>query len=260
MISTQTFSDSFLLGGASYKLENGIEVRHPIADDILSLGIDCDKEYGLMLSYIAATVYEQKAHLWQMGIDYQQVDDYSIFCQMFLVYENIKSEHPEVVNPYSKALSFFLGGSEHRWVLTQDKGSWLILNLDKLKSPINEESFLKIRDFLRSINCWSNEDEPTPSSQAVKKAMIEFEIEKLKRKKDDEGFSIGQLIDCVSFGGNSVVPWGDVISMPIYRLHRAFKRTQKRIDHDILMAAHYAGTVKLKPGQLENIAWNSFIK
>lgn len=243
------FDSLFLWSGRSYNIDKGLCVKHPKVSDILDLGQTCETEYLYMLNVLASNVFEQKAMLWEMGIDYEKVTDYNIFLQQ--MYSACVMEEKNMIksNVYTKALSFFLGNETSSFCITDKYKGLSIIDTSNPDFILNEESFYKVQSFLRTIHYWSEEEPGKPANEKVKKIMIELELEKIKALSKDVDDGIGNLVSSI------VEIDTDIENVPIYRLFNKFRRQQKVIDYKLVMAGFYAGTLKLTPSEKESLLW-----
>ena len=242
------FDDLFLWSGTNLQINEYITVKHPRIFDILNLGKDCEKRYMSLLSAIASNSYEKKVQLWMRMVDYEKVDDYAAFCFLFYsTYELLSSGNVDE-NIYDSSLSFFLGKQDSSFMLTSKNDDLLFVDKTHPEIQFGKDEFFLVQKFLRAIHYWSNEEPPKAANESVKKALIEFEIEKLEFQSEWECY-LGNIVS------STVDINTDINSIPIYRLHTAFKRKQKEINYKLTMSGYYTGNVKLTPSQMDEILW-----
>jgi hypothetical protein len=242
------FDVSFLWSGLDYEIDNNVIVRHPKVGDILKLGAECERQYMSMLNTIALNVFERKVMLWQIGIDYTKVDNYTAFCNLFYLYSEMQKNNMIKENIFAKALSFFLGSSDSSFFLANDKDDLCFIDLSYPERIIDKNHFTNIQRFLRSIHMWSMKEEGLPADESTKKDLIEYELEMLNDNSEYESF-LGNIISSVSDLDT------DLTNIPIYRLFNKFKRKMKEIDYKTVMSGFYNGTIKLTPSQQNDILW-----
>lgn len=265
------FSEAFLFDGKDLRLADGIYVKHPTVGEISKFS-DSDTsfdDYSSAISLLTCDPYDYMVMLDDMGIDYEKVDNFDIFCYLYNQYldkykKNQKmfdSIHYCPIDFINKALSFFLG--RHNFKLSsmlfnvngeiiRDR---ILLDYDLIhKDDKNGDScdyvidrymFNKMSEFISEINGFDKSQRIDPENDSYKKMLIEDmrdEIKKKSKKKKNEneyGKYMGSIMKAVCFCGNGGVTVFNIDQVHIYTLITGFNIFIKKDNVDHLMNGQY---------------------
>jgi len=250
------FDSTFLLSGRNYTLDEHITLKHPKLIDIFNLGENCDRLYASMVNIVASNPFENKAMLWNIGIDYEKVDEFQVFCNMFH-YTCEACKDTSINNLYALALSFFIGKEDSFFCLTENDGEFLLYDVNHPEIVIDKNKFSIINSFYRTLNFMSNEEPPKFSSEAFKREFIEDEIEEMKFKSNDNNdkYMLNNIISAVVFGGEGSVSFSNMENLSIYQLYNAYMKLRKKAEYNTLMSAYYEGNIKLSSSEKDQLCW-----
>jgi len=256
------FSEAFLFSGHDLALGNGVFVKHPTIESILDYSHD---EHGLenycsSINALICDPYDYMVMLDDMGIDYEEVDNFDVFCYLwnkcYQDYDNNKELfdllkiHP--VDYIKKALRFFLGkhnfGMSSMLFQTKDKPikDKVLVDIDLIHDGvcdyvINRNMFCKMSEFISEIN---GIDKSQQIHTKHKKALIEYMRDEIKRNHDkhnDTDYSdyIGKIMEAVCFCGNGGITTFNINQVHIYQLITGFSKFIKKDNVDHLMNGQY---------------------
>jgi hypothetical protein len=247
------FDDLYLWSGRNLEINEHLIIKHPRISDILQLGNECERQYMSLLNALASNLYEKKLILWSRNIDYETVTEYGAFC--FLFYESCQLLQQNIIdeNIYGSALKFFIGKDNSLFCLINQNEKLVFVDINNPEISFGENEYLMIQTFLRSMHYWTMEEYAKPANANVKKIMMDLELEQLKENTEWESF-LGNIVSCVV---NINI---EIDNLPIYRVYNAFKRKQKEINYNQVMAGYYAGNVKLTPAKEQELIWHGKLK
>jgi hypothetical protein len=268
--NNKKFSESFLFSGKKLKLADGIYVNHPIIEDILNYSND---EHGFDnycngINVLVCDPYDYMVMLDDMGIDYEDADNFDVFCilwnKCFENYEKNKelfdllNAHP--IDYVKKALTFFLGKHNFNMssMLFQSNGKTVkdkilvdadLIHKDKHGKDvcdyvITRYMFNNMSEFISEINGIDKSEQIHPQNQSYKKMLIEDmrdELKKTKKKHNDMDYSnyMGKVMEAVCGCGNGGITVFNINQVHIYQLLIGFSKFIKKNNVDHLMNGQY---------------------
>lgn len=267
----------FLVGGKDLVLNDKIIVKHPSIGEINTC-LEGYSIYWQMANLLMCDPYDNMVMLDDMGINYQDVDCFEVFCYQWQstikTYEENKETFDKMkYNPLSNikhALQFFLG--EHNFDLqnlnVDEEQKLCLIDLDSVEKGtchyfITGETYNYIANFISSINDIPKADRINPADETTRKMLIEDmrnEIKKSHRKNNKSntytiGDYFGEAILALSFGGNGGVSIFDMDKIKVYTLLKGYSITMGRINYDHTMNGVYAGTVDIKKLNKKELNW-----
>ena len=225
-------------------IDDNICMHVPTVGEILN---EYDEgRYFNVVYTLYATPYELMGQLDAMGIDYEKVSEFDLFCFAFLgmdeesskmVFENINAKDYELAaDPNDKTVHFL------RNKITGHE--------------IKREDTEKISAFLRKLQCTEKCNKKAGNS-AMKKYLLEKARKKLNSaKRSKSGNVIEDMLICLmntsEFAARSL---DDALAMNIFFFNKSMRQINKKIDYDHICAGIYAGTIDSKKINLQKVHW-----
>ena len=219
-----------LLKGDKYKINGNIVINHPTLGEIEQFG---EKQYWSIVSTLTASSYDFRFQLDDMGYDYDEIDDYTVFCG------------------FAPTLSIdetgiFFGNLDFQKFTLQadDNGDVLLVNCDGIK--IDKIIYELIVDYLRSIHHLKRNYKIAGNQRARHFFLVEERKkleDKMKQEKNNEqtilGDTISALVNCNDFKYDYSSIW----NLKIYSFMDSISRVQKNINYNNLMTGIYTGNI-----------------
>lgn len=229
-----------LLFTREIKVNDQIQIVIPTVGQIL----EDEGQYYSMVSLITSTPYDMMAQLDQMGIDFETLDDYSLFLLMF---EGLKRQDTSLIFGDLDIEGF------HPGVHPQNK--LMILFHPETKTIIDKGIFDQICKALRQLHRLERNNK-TPGNQAAKDYLLQKARKKLRRRTGKEEDSmlealIVALVNTEQFSYD----FSSVQDLTIYQFNESLKQIMKKIDYDNRMGGVYAGTIKASEMSSDDLNW-----
>ena len=232
-----------LLLAKKWWIDDKICMRVPTIGEVIDFG---ESEYFNTVYTLYATPYELMGQLDAMGIDYEKVTEFDLFCFAFLsmseeksamVFDNIVSKDYEIVPDPEN-----------------DKKP--MLKSKTTDSIIRASDAEKISAFLRKLQCTEKCNKKAGNS-AMKKYLLEKARKKLQSAKRSKNENvIEEMVICLlntsEFAAKNIE---DALAMNIYFFNRSMRQINKKIDYDHVCAGIYAGTIDSKKINMKKIHW-----
>ena len=257
------FSEGFLFSGKDLKLSEGIYVKHPTIENILSFTGDENSFsiYYSLASLLMCDPYEYMVMLDDMGFDYSTQDYFDVFLMQWKrCWDNYKAnpeifEQNHILPVYNIviALCFFLG--EHKFDiqnLRYENGEVkpVIVDLNSIKDNkcnyiIDRNMFNRMAEFISAINCVDKSKQLDLKKASYRKLYIKQQRDELreraKKKTNDSDYGeyIGNIMRAVCFCGNGSISVFNVNQCHIYPLLKGFNMFIKKDNVDHLMNGQY---------------------
>ena len=232
-----------LLLAKKWWIDDNICMRVPTVGEVIEFG---ESEYFNAIYTLYATPYELMGQLDAMGIDFEKVSEFDLFCFAFLgmseevcamVFDNICSKDYEIAPD------------------PENHGNPMLKN-KVTGAAMRAKDTERISAFLRKIQCVEKCTKKAGNS-AMKKYLLEKARRKLKSaKKSKSDNVIEEMIVCLintsEFAAKNI---DDALAMNIYFFNRSMRQINKKIDYDHVCAGIYAGTIDSKKIIMKKIHW-----
>lgn len=217
--------------GYDYKINDNIIIHQPKMRDITNVG---EQEYFSMVYTICANPTDMKVKLWDIGIDWCEIEDFDLF---MMLAQNMTQER-------TKLLFGDLDLSRMRQFRNKENGE-IVLADPETGAIIDKLIYMRIVDYVRKMH----KIKPTPVKHAknkyTKQAMLDYarQQEELHAK---EGYK-SYLVPTIS-ALQCRMGWTKdyILDMGIVEYFEVVSRTQIINEADHLLSGVYAGTVDLK--------------
>lgn len=224
-----------LLSGDPYVINSNITVKHPNLGSIRRYGED---RYWQLVSLITSTSYDLRFQLDDLGFDYEDIDDFTVFC---MVAPGFPQEDTSII----------LGDLDLSQLKVEisDDGDAYLSNEDE-SVIIDRVIYELIVKQIREINGLKRNYKIAGNKRARKFYMEEERKmleQKAQQRSDDESTSnLEPLISSLINNSNFKYDYESVWQLPIYTFMDAAKRITKLINYQNLMTGIYTGNVDSK--------------
>ena len=242
------FDDSYLIRGKDFKVSDIITVFNPKISDILDFG---ENNYYRAVSMFISTPQDYKVQLFDMGIDFEQMNGFEFF------YVSTRTATPELSSILFGDLDF----SAFSFVDDPATGNLVMKHEDIL---FDELSYTVASDFIRKINNFPEQKPEVYLNDDVKRYRLDVERGNLRHKQREaekkKGSEKSQLLSIISAlvnSGSSPYDYKSIMDITISQLHDSVNRVQKIKHYDDVMRGLYAGTLQQDKLDLPAINWLS---
>lgn len=180
------FDELALYFGEDYAINDKIVVHQPTIGDILEFG---EKEYFQMVYTLCAIPSDMKPQLWDMGIDYDTLDDYDLF----RILRNILPQKNTRLLLGDIDLTNFVEG------FNEENEEYILIDMDH-NIVIDKLIYLKMVNYIRRMHNIVPKVEHA-YNQYTKKVLIEDDRQKMELAKKRPYKS--QLLNLISAMVNS---------------------------------------------------------
>ena len=230
-----------LFRGQDYIINEHITIHHPTINEICDYG---EKEYYSMVSNLISIPSDLKGQLYNIGIDYEEIDEFSLFAML------CKSMDVESTRILFKDLDL-----SKLTVATHKKTQEMVLYDSANDFLIDKVIYTFITDYIRQIHGIEKKVE-NAGNAITKQILIDEAVEKLKdtTKQKDKSMLIpliSAMTNCSEFKYNHSTVW----DLPIYVFMDSVKRIQKIKNYTHLMQGAYSGTVDLSKVSKKELNW-----
>lgn len=220
-----------LLRGEPLALSDSITVHQPTLSEICEYG---EEAYFRLIKRLTATPFEYKAALWDMGIDYEDVDEFDLFITLS---RELTQSETHIVLP---GLNF--SKMEVRAAGNDEKAPLFLYSRER-NAYMDKVTYERMTEFLREINNFEK-NQKKPGNLTTKKIYIEMDRLEAEHSKGKPFQSlllpiISALVNMPGFKYNYATVW----NMPVYAFFDALKRTQKIKIADNVSLGVYTGNI-----------------
>lgn len=219
-----------LLRGDIYKINDNIIISHPTLGEIEQFG---EQKYWAMISTLTASSYDFRFQLDDMGYDYEEIDDYTVFCGFAPTFSLDET-------------SILFGNLDFQSFQLQNtnNGDVVLINPDGVKIDIT--IYELIVDYIRSIHHLKRQYRVAGNKMARHFYLVEERKKMEAMLKNDTqknmsvlGDTISALINCNDFKYDHKTIW----DLHIYSFIDSINRIQKNINYNNLMTGIYTGNI-----------------
>ena len=225
--------------GDDFVINENIKVLQPTIGDIAKFG---ERDFFSVVHTITAIPSDMKSQLWDMGLDWMEVDDYELF--MMLV-QTLAPERTSILFgnlDFSKLKPY--RNNQNGDIVLADKETGIII--DKM-------IYLRIVSYLRKAFNITPKIEKA-ANKMTKKILIEEDRKKIEFNKDKPFKSyLFPLISAVKVKQGYTKQY--VLNMGYVEFMNDLARLQVIHNADHLLSACYAGTIDMKKINKAELNW-----
>ncbi|MEY8365738.1 hypothetical protein AALA22_08860 [Anaerovoracaceae bacterium 41-7] len=231
-----------LISGDPYYVNDNMTIQNPTLEDIRVYG---EQEYWQLVSMICSTSYDIRFNLDDMGIDYEDIEDFTVFC---MIVPNMTPQETGILFgefDFSK-LSFKTDETE---VFLEGKNGVVI---DRVIYELIVHHIRELNGLKRNYKVAGN--------KKARRFYMEEERKILERKiKENAGkppeSTLEPLISALVNNADFKYDYTNVWSLPIYTLFDSAKRISKIVNYRNLMNGIYTGNVDSKKIPKKQMDW-----
>ena len=239
-----------LLKGEPYKITNLVSVNNPTLGQITDFG---EERYFQLLTHLCATSFDYRLMLFEAGIDWVEVDDWTMFWNMQLSFEY---EETQIIIPN-------IDISKLQLYKDENNGEIVMMN-DEGEIVINAAVYYEMVEFIR--NCHNFERNFKIPGNKMAREIYMREAREARQFAGSRPFKsyleplVSALCNSEGFKYNFDTVW----DLPIYAFMDATRRIQKIKSADHLLGGMYSGmldTSKMNKGTLnKELNWMGELK
>jgi hypothetical protein len=219
-------------------------INNPKVGDILDFG---EQRYYQVASGFVAQPHEYMVQLWDIGLDFEEIGLFD-FLWLFML-KDLKVED-------SKILFGDLDFSAFEFIRDDNTGERFLKSGD---ISIDDLTYRIMSDFICKVNGFSVSKPPKYLNKHQKEYALDRERTKLKfAKRENEGGFKSILMPIISAYVNceeSQYNYETVMDLTISQLQNAISRVRKLKHYNEVMGGVYAGTIRSKDLNLEEVNW-----
>ena len=222
--------------GEPYSINGDITINQPTIGNILYYG---EKDFYSMLNVFIANTTSYRLQLWDMGIDWNKISDYELFCML--------------INSLGKDTTSILFGdidfrtfNVYKKKIDEESEEVLTLYSEVQNIELSEETYKHIAEYLRLMfNIYPKTEKA--KGKTTKEWMIEEDRMNLMNSKKDSNKSmlLPLVSSCVNHPGFKY-KLEDLKDMGIVQFMDSVQRLQIYESTTALMKGMYSGMVDVK--------------
>lgn len=225
--------------GDDYIINDYIKITQPLIGSVVSYG---EAKYFSMVHTITAIPSDMKSQLWDMGLDWTEVDDFELFMML-----------SQTLTPDKTSILFGdLDFSKLRPFRDNQNGDIVLANKET-GVKIDQMIYLRIMSYLRKLHNLTPKVEKA-ANKMTKKVLIDEDRQKILHAKDKPFKSyLLPLISSVKVKQGYTKDY--VRNMGLYEFFDDIARMQIINNADHLLSACYAGTIDMKKVDKKSLNW-----
>lgn len=223
--------------GDDYVINDNIRIHQPLVGEI----VNCERDYFSVIHTLTAIPSDLKSQLWDIGLDWCQVDDFELFRMLA----------PTLTQDKTAILFGKLDFSNMRQY--QNKNGDIVLADKEAGIIIDQLIYTRMMNYLRKLHNITPKVEKT-RSKTVKKWLIDEDRKKIELAKTKPFKSyLLPLISSVKVKQGYTKDY--MRNMGMYELFDDIARLQIIHNADHLLSAAYAGTIDMKKIDKKSLNW-----
>jgi hypothetical protein len=236
-------STLLLQKGKELKLSNGLIAFHPTIDEIFDFE---EQNFKILIDLFCSRPYDYMVQLEDSGLDWQQVDSYSLF---IMVYDH--GHHNELL----------------KWLFKKDvnfqkveSGSGEVYLYD-IKNDIifDKEPYEEISCFLSMMNFLKRKPDENPGNIFAKELLMKQKRRELKRamnrQGDEKDSELSNFISFLVWNNSSGMGYDEVFGLKVFQFYEGVQRLIKTDRYKNIMQGYYTGNISGKDIKFDAINW-----
>ena len=225
--------------GDDYVINDCIKITQPLVGNVVDYG---EAQYFSMVHTLTAIPSDMKSQLWDMGLDWCEVDDFELFMMLSQTLTPDKTSILFGELDFSKLRPF--KNNQNGDIVLADKETGVIV--DKM-------IYLRIMSYLRKLHNLKPKVEKA-ANKMTKKVLIEEDRQKILTARDKPFKSyLLPLISSVKVKQGYTKDY--VRNMGLYEFFDDIARMQLINNADHLLSGCYAGTIDMKKINKAELNW-----
>lgn len=232
-----------LIYAKEWWVDDVICMRIPTIGEILDYG---ENAYFNTVYTLYATPYELMGQLDAMGIDFEKVSEFDMFCFAFL---GMSEESAKMVFVNINPKEYKLAPDP------DDKTKYGLIN-QSTGHIIRRDTAEKISAVLRKLQCTEKCTKKAGNSMMKKYLLDKARKAMSSAKRSKSNGVIEEMLVCLlntsEFAAGSL---NEALAMNIYFFNKSMRQINKKIDYDHVCSGIYAGTIDSKKINMKKIHW-----
>jgi len=239
-----------LLYARDFAVSDHLSIHVPSIREVLG----CYEDFYSIVSAVISTPSDLMVQLDDMGIDFTEMDEFTMFCIVWYDLQERQKEHPEVFSlifgefDLSKLTPVRL--EDGTTVIQDAKGSI------RIDGALHE----RLCGFLRAVLC-VDKNVRNPANEEAKRFMIKMERRKQRRaerERDADALALSPLESLIVSAVNTAefpYTYETVLDLTVYQFNISIKQVNNKIRFDNLMIGCYSGNVKASELSNQELSW-----
>ena len=225
--------------GDDYVINDYIKIRQPLIGEVVDYG---EAQYFSMVHTLTAIPSDMKSQLWDLGLDWTEMDDFELFMMLVQTLTPDKTSILFGELDFSKLKPF--KNNQNGDIVLADKETGIII--DKM-------IYLRIMSYLRKLHNITPKVEKA-ANKMTKKVLIEEDRQKILLAKDKPFKSyLLPLISAIKVKQGYTKDY--VRNMGLYEFFDDIARAQVINNADHLLSGAYSGMMDLKKVNKQEFNW-----
>ena len=225
--------------GDDYVINDYIKIRQPLIGEVVDYG---EAQYFSMVHTLTAIPSDMKSQLWDLGLDWTEMDDFELFMMLVQTLTLDKTSILFGDLDFSKLKPF--KNNQNGDIVLADKETGIII--DKM-------IYLRIMSYLRKLHNITPKVEKA-ANKMTKKVLIEEDRQKILLAKDKPFKSyLLPLISAIKVKQGYTKDY--VRNMGLYEFFDDIARAQVINNADHLLSGAYSGMMDLKKVNKQEFNW-----
>lgn len=225
--------------GDDFVINDSIRIRQPLIGDVIGYG---EAEYFSMVHTFTAIPSDMKSQLWDMGLDWTEVEDFELFMMLAQTLTQDRTSILFGALDFSKLRPF--RNNQNGDIVLADKETGIIV--DKM-------IYLRMMSYLRKLHNITPKVEKA-ANKITKRVLIDEDRQKKMLAKDKPFKSyLLPLISSVKVKQGYTKDY--VRNMGLYEFFDDVARMQLINNADHLLSGVYAGTIDMKKINKSELNW-----
>ena len=225
--------------GDDYVINDYVSITQPLIGGVVDYG---EAQYFSMVHTLTAIPSDMKSQLWDMGLDWTEMDDFELFMML------VQTLTPDKTHILFRNLDFSklrpFKNNQNGDIVLADKETGIII--DKM-------IYLRIMSYLRKLHNLKPKVEKA-ANKMTKKVLIDEDRQKILHAKDKPFKSyLLPLISSIKVKQGYTKDY--VRNMGLYEFFDDVARMQIINNADHLLSACYAGTIDMKKINKAELNW-----
>lgn len=239
IVDINHYDELQLYFGRDFTVSDAITIHQPTVGEIVDWG---EMKYYSMVSTLCAIPSDMKSLLFDMGIDYEELTDFQLFC---LLCRNFTPEDTSIL----------FGDLDFSAMQVMQEEEVFFLQSPEGGAKIDEIVYLRIIGYLRKLHGFSPKVEKA-ASMTVKKILIQLDRDKRQRTVSQEaGSHLKPLISAMMRYPGFKYNLQELARCGLYEFMDSISGAQIYIQSVALLQGAYSGMVDTSKIDKNNFNW-----
>lgn len=231
-----------VLFGDEYPINDYISMKQPTLGEIIAIG---EQEYFTVLHTLCAIPSDMKSRLWDLGIDYEEMEDFELFVKLI---STIPKEYSTLF--FTEEIDF----QNLTPSINKDTGDLVLCNFDN-GLIIDKYAYLQIVGYLRYLHDMKPKIEKAGNKE-TKKLLIELDRQDIEMNKNKpfKSFFVPLIIAMVNTEEFNY-DYETIKNLNIGAFMASVKQIQHKKNVMALLQGCYSGMIDTSKIKTKELAW-----